>query len=180
MRAITMMLVSLTRIAAALTLLGAISCGGGGGESRITGTGGADGGVVPAKACTMDVQCGSGSACIGNFCVARATVFGNWAIEIDPPSSSGAQLTEIVSPRDALPTLTATAAVALSIPFVSLKITGATIPQTGSTILTVSSQIPGQRDLAFDVRLPARTATATMFSAVATLAVPEAIRSRPA
>src|SRR5262245_19085152 len=73
---------------------GAISCAGAAGLKPNTGSGGTDGIVpIPVRPCSNGT-CPDGTACFANQCIARATYVGDMAIEIDPPSGSGSQITE--------------------------------------------------------------------------------------
>jgi hypothetical protein len=154
---------------AALLLLAAISCAGSKDAlSPGTGTGGSNG--IPPVACSNDSQCGSAGGCVAGVCVPKSTDLDAWAVEIDPPGASGSQLTELVSLAAALPVLTADAETQLDVPFANSANGSATVPATGSVILTVPSRIPGRPDQTFSANvLPGSTTV--------TLLVPAGIRS---
>jgi len=150
----------------------AASCAGLKSPSDSPGTGGASSITpIPLRHCTNDAQCPGGSACVANQCVVKQTNIGDLAIEIDPPSDSGSEITEKPSIGTVTPVLEVDAAFALTIKFenaASGNSQSTMVPASGAVILTVPSRIPGRPALSFQASLlPDRSATVSM---------PEALR----
>jgi hypothetical protein len=138
-------------LAATLPLLCAISCSGVTGGLKPNPDGG--GPATPPLACASDTICGSTRACIGNICVDRQPDLGTWAIEIDPPRGSGAQLTELPTVGVVNPVLTPSPEIKLAVSFDNTGKPGVTIPTSAGVILSVPSTIPGRLAPSFQTNL---------------------------
>ena len=177
-----MRLAHLAWFAAVLASLGAMSCGGGAKDRWISNPDGASFDAPPQITCSNDSPCGSEGVCVASRCVARAANTATWAIEIDPPLRSGAELTELPSVGSARPAITASAEFELTIPFRGSKDVGADLPSRASVIVTVPSQIPGRPDLAFQGSLELDTADpmSGTTNATARVRMPDALRGQMA
>ncbi|HEY7374098.1 MAG TPA: carboxypeptidase regulatory-like domain-containing protein [Polyangia bacterium] len=109
---------------------------------------------------------------MANRCVQRQTDIGSWAIEIDPPGDSGAQLTEIPA-ADGTTVVQASATLMLQVSFTAGTSPTAAVPDTATVLVTIPSVIPGRPDLSFQANLQPGTEAATV-------PVPVAIRGRAA
>lgn len=147
----------LTRIAAVLAPLGALSC--------LPSTG--------EKAGNPDGASFDGPP------VAVAPNIAAWAIEIAPPPRSGAQLTELPY-GSATPVITASAEFELTVPFRGSASVGANLPTSASAIVTVPSRIQGRPDLTFQGRLELGTTNAMtgLTNATARVNLPDALRGQ--
>jgi hypothetical protein len=159
---------------------GAISCAGAKSSSISTGSGGSGSNVlpIPLRSCSTDAQCPTGGACVASLCIVKRTSIGDMAIEIDPPSGSEAQITEMPSVGTVMPVLEADSAFPLTINFGIGGAGGGTgtgqntaVPASAVVILSVPSRINGRPGLSFQANLAERTAT---------LSVPRAIRGAQA
>ncbi len=170
----------LTWTAAVLASLGALSCTGA--NDKIIGNPDAGfGGGPPDITCSNDSHCTAGG-CVAGRCVPRATDTSKWAIEIDPPLLSGSQVTELPSVGSATPTITASAELELTIPFLGRENVGAALPASASAIVTVPSRISGRPDLSFQSMLELGIANPEMrtTSALASVSIPDALRGQMA
>jgi hypothetical protein len=147
----------LTRIAAVLAPLGAMSC-------------------LPS---TAEKAGNPDGASFDGPPVAVAPNIAAWAIEIAPPPRSGAQLTELPY-GSATPVITAGAEFELTVPFRGSASVGANLPTSASAIVTVPSRIPGRPDLAFQGRLELGTTNAMtgLTNATARVNLPDALRGQ--
>jgi hypothetical protein len=155
-----------------LLLLGIVSCSG----AKELSPGGFDGGAggnAPVTACSNDGNCRNAGVCIANRCVARQQDLGAWAIQIDPPTDSPSQLTE-VPVGAATANITASPRVQVEIHFAEKPPSTAKVPTSAGVIVTVPSQIPGRPALSFQANFILPTAGS------ATLDVPGAIVGRAA
>jgi Carboxypeptidase regulatory-like domain len=119
---------------------------------------------------------GGNSGCLTSDCVPQLSGSKTWAIEIDPPSTSAAALTELLGVDwGAGPVmLTADAQTMVAANFQAA--TGGTVPSMANVALTFSPQIGGRPDLTFEA---SAVGTATG-AASATLSVPLAAVGRTA
>ena len=156
---------------AGLMLLGAAACASGAAEPAGTGAAGA-GGSIGGRPCSETAQCDNG-VCIMGSCVDKLVDAGDLAAEIDPPLTSGSQLTQIVSLAGALPVLTADAELRLTVPFGVSPMSSTVLPASAGVILTVPSRIPGRPDPSFQ-------ATAVLGAGQATLIAPLTILGQQA
>jgi Carboxypeptidase regulatory-like domain len=119
---------------------------------------------------------GGTSGCLTSDCVSRLSGSKTWAVEIDPPSTSAAALTELLDVNwGAGPVmLTADAQTMVAASFQAAS--GGAVPSMANVALTFSPQIGGRPDLTFEA---SAVGTATD-AASATLVVPLAAVGRMA
>jgi hypothetical protein len=135
-------------ISIALALTGAVACSNGAKESVATGSGG-----TGAPSCSSGVRCVDGAVCLGGKCISRTPILPNWAIEIRPPSTSLAPVTELTNlPSSAGPlSLSTDAAVDVHVTFNATSPDA--MPAAGHSVLAIPSLIGGRPDLTFEIDL---------------------------
>ena len=149
-------------LALALSIAGLAACAASGtsGASPLTGSGG-------------------GGGCSTSDCVGLVSIPATWAIEIDPPGTAAAALTELVPPSvnvGAGPlVLTADEPVSVSTTFMAGA--GGAVPSTANVVLTYAPTIAGRPDLTFEA--PAKIGSSTSLTTGA-LTVPKAALDRAA
>jgi len=154
---------------ATLTSIGAAACAGSKDNPASSFDAGI-GGAPPLASCSSDANCGTTAACVANRCVQRQTDIGTWAIEVDPPSDSGSQLTEIPA-AGRMPVIQASPTLMLQASFTGGTAPTAAIPAAATVIVTIPSVIPGRPDLSFQANLQPGAESATV-------PVPAAIRGQ--
>ena len=126
----------------ALALVSAAACSKGSGGQSPSGMGGS--GVVR---CGSDVQCADG-ACLGGNCIPRVTSGAVLAVEIRPPSTSTAPVTERTQLSSSGPlALSTDRPVAVHVTFNASS--PSAVPSVATVVLSVRSLIGGQPDLTF-------------------------------
>jgi hypothetical protein len=138
---------------------------GAGGKNGGTGVGGSVGSATGGA---------SGVHCTTTACVPALSTHLIWDVELTPPSTSGAALTELIDVDLAAATLSCEADVSDTLTTTFTVPANATAPSSANVVLTTPSSIPGRPDLTFQA--PAVVATAL----IAAVTVPSLLLDRAA
>jgi hypothetical protein len=120
---------------------------------------------------------GGGGGCLTSDCVGLISMPATWAIEIDPPGTADAALTELLPGSFGSGTLTLTADAPMSVDTTFTAGAGGTVPSTANVVLTFAPSIGGRPDLTYEA--PAKIGTSTSLT-TASLTVPSAAMDRAA
>ena len=120
---------------------------------------------------------GGGGGCLTSDCVGIISMPSTWAIEIDPPGTAAAALTELLPGSFGTGLLTLTADAQMSVGTGFTVGAGGALPSTANVVLTFAPSIPGRPDLTFEA--PAKIGSSTSLT-TASLMVPSAAMDRAA
>jgi hypothetical protein len=120
---------------------------------------------------------GGGGGCLTSDCVGVISMPAAWAIEIDPPGTANAALTELLPGSFGSGTLTLTADAPMSVGTTFTAGAGGTVPSAANVVLTFAPSIGGRPDLTYEA--PAKIGSSTSLT-TGSLTVPSATMGRSA